>query len=156
MKSPTGLLPCVERCTLAISLLRKSGVKAWLARAVSLDQYGKESIHDLVEFYQKGKIYTMSLGLSRAEEGAWNFVDNYTIVKGPANERANTGDFQLVFRGIDSSQIGGATSFKKNKRFLREAYYARQKEKEGRRIALLVEAGIIPKDAAIQLRMHSS
>lgn|GEM_PF-1254232 len=151
--SPTGLLPCVERCTLAVSLMRKSGIKAWLARAVSLDKYGKESIHDFVEFYKNGKVNTLSLGISRAEEGTWNFVDTYSIFNGPVNERVQTGEIQSVFRGIDSSQIGGATSSKKLVRFLRESFYPRQKEKEKRRLSLLVSSGVIPKEVAAQLKM---
>ncbi len=153
-KSPTGLLPCVERCTLAISLLRKSGVKAWLARVVSLDTHGKESIHDFVEFYEKGKVKTLSLGLTRVEGGGGGFNDTFKIMEGSASEITHEGGFPCVFRGIDSSQIGGATSSKKLQKFLRESYYTRQKEKEARRLAILISSGVIPNEAAPQLKLR--
>jgi hypothetical protein len=149
-----GRLHCVERCNTALGLLRKAGVKCWLARQVYYD-FGlkKYRIHDYIEFFNEGKVHTLAFGISVESQ-----EDYYAIYNFKANNiLVDSGLFGMpavvrVFRGIDSSQIGGVTNYEKLKKFLRQPFQFKNDLVEKRRLDLLVESGVMPKEALKQVQ----
>lgn len=140
-KNPIGFFHCVERCNAAIGLLRKAGVKTWLARQVYFDiSHGGFKIHDFVEFFDGCKVKTLAFGIN--EDGFDFFrVFNHTADKLSVNMSSAA---SFVFRGVDGSQIGGVTSYSKLKKFLENPFSMYETAKNVRRINLLVKSGIIP------------
>lgn len=150
LKKPrtVNFLHCTDRCNLAIALMRASGTKTWLAREMHFDLMSKKyEFHDYVEFFMNGKVHTLVFG-EKLGAGAY-----YDIAEGPAHK--NYGDLMSqVFRGADAEQIGGAINYGKYKAFAKnlDKNPLKQSQKEERRFALLVESGIIPKEAVEQIR----
>lgn len=58
----------------------------------------------------------------------------------------------LVYRGVDSGQIAGASDYSKLKKFLSDPLTVKQAKKDTHRIHLLVESGVIPKSAFTQIK----
>ncbi len=156
LKNPKaiGRLHCVERCNTALGLLRKAGIKAWLARQVYYDFSQKEyRIHDYVEFFHEGKVHTLAFGINFDTRKDYFAIYNFTA----ENILADSGLFGMpamvkVLRGIDSSQIGGATDYNKLKRFLRNPFTVKESMAEMKRLNLLVSSGVIPKQALEQIK----
>jgi len=142
----TGILPCIERCNLALALFREAKVPAWLARQVSFSVTStKPRVHDYVEFFLGGKVRTLALGIKLEDR-----ADTYNIYNSPLKDVG----LSKVFRGIESSQIGGASNYKKYKLFAREAFSTKQHLKNKRRVELLVKSGVIPEKAYQQIMEH--
>jgi len=141
--STTGLMPCIERCNLALSLFRKAKIPAWLTREIFFEPPSiSPRVHDYVEFFTGGKVRTLALGFGLESQS-----DMYKIYDAPMKD---TG-FGKIFRGIESSQIGGAKSYKKYLAFAKEAFSSKQALKDKKRLELLVASGVIPKEAYNQI-----
>ncbi len=141
--STTGLMPCIERCNLALALFRKAKIPAWLTREIFFEPPSTNPrVHDYVEFFTGGKVHTLALGFAMEEQS-----DMYKIYDAPMKDSG----FGKIFRGIESSQIGGAKSYKKYKAFAAQAFSQKQALKDRKRIELLVASGVIPKEAYKQI-----
>jgi hypothetical protein len=146
-KRSIGYFHCVERCNAALGLLRKAGVKCWIARQVYFElNSGRFKIHDYVEFFDGGKVRTLGFGISA------DGLDFFKVFNHSADHFFSgvLGNNKHIFRGVEGSQIGGASSYKKLKQFLRNPLSLKELGKDARRIELLVKAGLIPSEAVKQ------
>lgn len=141
---------CVERCTVALALMRKAKIPCWLARQVVTDYAtGKRRVHDFVEYFANGKIQTLGFGFD--VRGRSDFVRYPHVSDKIVAESGAVIPISFVLRGIDSSQIAGVTSQKKLKRFLKNPSSGKELLKNSRRLKLLVESGVMPKEAYNQI-----
>lgn len=151
-KNSIGLLHCVERCNVALALLREAKIPCWTARQVYLDLTTKRfGVHDFVEFYIDGKVHTLAFGHNYIS-GDYSRVYNKPLEKVLSEKGENIFIQNMIFRGVDSSQIGGTKDHTKLKRFLRFPFSSEQIAKNNRRVNLMVESKIIPKNAYNQIR----
>jgi hypothetical protein len=150
LKKPgkVGFLHCADRSNLAISMLRGTGIKSWLAREIRLNtQSGKIEFHDYVEFFLQGKIHTLAFG-EKIAEGPY-----YLISEGSAHKNYAS-RLSQIFRGADAGHIGGMVNYEKYSKFVMRVEKDPQKQldKEKRRLELLVKSRIMPKQALEQLK----
>jgi len=142
IRKPVGYAHCVERCNAALGLLRKAGVRAWLAREVFFEvSKGKFSVHDYVEFANKNSVHTLAFGISPDGQDYFNIYDSpCEKIPSVASSAMNQ-----IFRGVDGSQIGGVKDYASFKHFLADPLSTKQLEKNRRRIKLMVDSGLIPR-----------
>ncbi|MFA6268201.1 MAG: hypothetical protein WCW13_00770 [archaeon] len=141
-------LHCLERCNLALGLLRKLKVPAWLARQVYLDTSSYDfRLHDYVEFFSEGKVKTLVFGYS-PEGRDYNHIFPFAANK----IHPDGGIGSVVFRGVDGSQIAGVVDSKKLRIFLINPINSKQATKDRKRIELMVKHGVIPKEALSQIK----
>jgi hypothetical protein len=154
-KRAIELMYCAERSNLAIALLNGAGIKSWLARGLIFEKNiagEKWYFHDTVEFSIKGKIYSL------------DFLDdvNHTeyvtpkIRVGPVEDHPHRNDVVVFLRGADSKQLRVRNWTEYNNfstRFLKNPF--RELRNDLRRIDLLGNNGIIPKNTANALRERS-
>ena len=143
---------CFDRCNLAIGLLNAAGIKSWLVREVALGDNAKWEIHDYVEAAIGGKVHTLVFAHNPLEGRLY-----YWMEPKPAHEAIETrfgvGTF---FRGADSANIGGVKDMKGvvrlRNRLEDSAKFRAEREKNKRRVDLLVKEGIMPKEFAQRLK----
>jgi len=162
---PIGRLSCAERCNLAIALLNAAGIKAWLARGISIGTLGKElHFHDFVETMIDGKVHTLLFRSTKPMvlrgkvqkplfSNTGSTLDSYDIRFGSVNKLFPERGL-LILRGADSKQIGGVGKWRELERFVKKLKKnpTAEKEKDKRRLALMLSEGIIPNEAMEQIR----
>lgn len=155
-KKVIGPMHCAERCNLAISLLNASGVKAWLARVLVPSKGLGETkwmFHDVVEFAEDGVVKTLVFDNLRLPQGVSEKY-NFNILQGPIEDLFKFKS-PLVFRAIDSKQIGGVGDWNEYKKYSAKlssfSGLIKENEKNRRRINLLIKEGLIPKEIEGQI-----
>jgi len=143
---------CFDRCNLAIGLLNAAGIKSWLAREISLGSNAKWEIHDYVEASIGGQVHTLAFGYDPIEERLYHLV-----IPKPAHEAIeSTFGAGMFLRGADSANIGGVKSMKEvtsfRNRLEDSLKFKLEREKNKRRVDLLVKEGIMPNDFALSLK----
>jgi hypothetical protein len=138
------VLHCNERCTLALALLNASGIPSWMVRQINLAK-GLENLefHDYIETFIGGKVHTISFNRKFG-----------SIHPGSVEETIfHTNSF--FYRGADSKQIGGIDSMEKFEKFKKNfaKNLLKNVNKDSSRIKILVENGIIPKEALKQIKV---
>jgi len=148
------LMYCAERSNLAIALLNGAGVRSWLARGLIFEKNvsgEKWYFHDTVEFSVKGKVYSLDF-LDDLESGKVA----PRIRSGPVEDHPHRNDVLIFLRGADSRQLrarnwGDYIRF--SNRFIKNPN--RELRNDLRRIDLLGNSGIIPRQIALSLKERS-
>ena len=144
---PIGKFHCVERSTLAISLLHAAHIPAWAVRGIGYNpRFQKWVFHDAVEFVHKGKIYILD----------FFFDENKNTVKAGSAEKhfskTHIGKDKVFLRGLDTAHLGIA-DWKEYETFSHGFFKKHQNEliSNLERIEQMVKHGIIPPQVAQQL-----
>jgi len=144
---PIGRFHCVDRSTLAISLLHASHVPAWVVRGIGYNQkFGKWIFHDAVEFVHNREIHTLDFFFDE---------NRHTVTKGPAEDqfsKTHPNRTTIFLRGIDTSHLG-INTWEEYEAFSNSFFKRHQDEVRANlsRIEQMAKHGVIPKEVAQQL-----
>jgi len=149
--TPVWKFHCVDRSTLALSLLHAADVHAWAVRGLGYSNiHGKWIFHDAVEFVHQGKVYLLDFFFDE---------NRFTITQGSAESQFNKthpGRHDIILRGIDAHHMG-IKNWEEYERFSNRFFKDHQKELQENlaRVRKMVRAGLIPKEVASELISRS-